>query len=55
MYDGNFRTLLSKTGKVIIEIKRLKILGIKIFRTVNNLNPTHINDIFHRSIAVTQK
>ena len=54
-YDSDSTTLLSKTGKATMEVKRLKIVGIEIFKTVNNLNLTQINDIFHRSVAVTQK
>ena len=33
-----------------MEIKRLKILGIEIFKTGNKLNPTYIKNIFHRPI-----
>ena len=31
-----------------MEIKRLKILGIEIFKTGNKLNATYTNNIFHR-------
>ena len=29
-----------------MEIKRLRVLAIAIFKTVNNLNPNYMNDIF---------
>ena len=45
-YCSNYDVLLRKSGKVTIEIKRLKVLAIEIFKTVNNLNPNYIKDIF---------
>ena len=45
-YCSDYDVLLSKSGKVTIEIKRLKVLAIEIFKTVNNLNPNYIKDIF---------
>ena len=29
-----------------MEIKRLRVLAIEIFKTVNNLNPNYVKDIF---------
>ena len=45
-YYSNYDVLLRKSGKVTIEIKRLKVLAIEIFKTVNNLNLNYIKDIF---------
>ena len=45
-YDSNYDVLLRKSGKVTMEIKRLRVLPIEIFKTVNNLNPNYMNDIF---------
>ena len=35
-----------KSGIVTVEIKRLRVLDIEIFKTVNNLNPNYMKDIF---------
>ena len=45
-YDSDYDALLRKSGKVTIEIKRLRVLAIEIFKTVNNLNPNYMKDIF---------
>ena len=45
-YDSDYDVLLRKSGKVTMEIKRLKVLAIEIFKTVNNLNRNHMKDIF---------
>ena len=45
-YDSDYDVLLRKSGKVTMEIKRFKILAIAVFKTVNNLNPNDMKDIF---------
>ena len=38
-YDSDYDVLLRKSGKVTMEVKRLRVLAFEIFETVNNLNP----------------
>ena len=38
-----------------MEVKRLRILGIEIFKTLNNLNPRFMKDIFHKTKWLTHK
>ena len=46
-YDSDYDALLRKSGKVTMEIKRLKAISVlAIFKTVNNLNPNYIKGIF---------
>ena len=45
-YGSDYDVLLRKNGKVTMEMKRLRILTIEIFKTVNNLNPNYMKDIF---------
>ena len=45
-YDSDYDVLLRKSGKVTMEIKRLRVLVIEIFKTVNNLHPNYMKDIF---------
>ena len=44
-YDSDYDVLLRKSGKATMEIKRLRVLAIEIFKTVNNLNPNYVKDI----------
>ena len=44
--DSNYDGLPRKSGKVTMEITRLRVLAIEVFKTVNNLNPNYIKDIF---------
>ena len=32
-----------------MEVKRLRTLGIEIFKTLNQLNPAFIEEIYHRT------
>ena len=45
-YDSNYDVLPRKSGKVTIEITRLRVLAIEVFKTANNLNPNYMKDIF---------
>ena len=45
-YDSGHDVLLRKRGKVTMEIKRLRVRAIKNFRTVDNLNPNYMKDMF---------
>ena len=48
-WDGNkssYETLLSKTDKNFMSINRVRTLCIEIFKTINNLNPPFMKDIF---------
>ena len=43
---SDYETLLEKSKKSSMEIKRLRNLAIEIFKTVNNLNPCFMKTIF---------
>ena len=45
-YESDYDVLLRKSGKVTMEIKRVRVLAIEIFKTVNNLNPNYMKNIF---------
>ena len=45
-YESDYDILPRKNGKVTVEIKRLAVLTIDSFKTVNNLNPNYMKDIF---------
>ena len=54
-FDSDCKTLLDKSGKCAMEVKRLRTLGLEVFKTLNNLNPAFMEEIFHRTKWLTQK
>ena len=45
-YKSDCKNLLDKSGKESMKIRRIKTLAIKIFKTVNKLNPNFMKTIF---------
>ena len=54
-YLSNYAELLEKSTSVSMETKRLRTMVYEIFKTLNNLNPVFMKDIFHYSPNVTHK
>ena len=48
-YNSDYKDLLEITKTSTMEIKRLRTLAIEVFKTVNNLNPDFMKDIFYLS------
>ena len=58
MYNNNtdsYEDLLVKAGKPSMELKRIRTLAIEIFKTLNDINPNYMKEIFHLSPYVTHK
>ena len=45
-YGSSYESILKLDGKNTINVTRLKCLCIEIFKTLNNINPAFINEIF---------
>ena len=45
-YESDYLTLLKASGLVSMEIRRMRYLRIEIYKTLNNLNPGYMKDIF---------
>ena len=54
-FDSNHKTFLDKSGKCTIEVKRLRTLGLVVFKTLSNLNPAFMEEIFHRTKWLTYR
>ena len=54
-YLSSYAELLEKSSLVSMETKRLRMMVYEIFKTLNNLNPVFMKDIFHYSPNVTHK
>ena len=48
-YNSDYKDLLDVTKNSTMEIRRLRTLALEIFKTVNNLNPDFMKDIFYYS------
>ena len=44
--ESNYETLLEKSSKPTMIIKRMRNLAIEIFKTINNFNPPFLKEIF---------
>ena len=54
-FDSNYKTLLDKSGKCTMEVKRLRTLGLEILKALSNLNPAFLEGIFHRTKRLTHR
>ena len=54
-FDSDYKTLLDKSCKCAMEVKRLKTLGWKIFKTLNNQNLAFMEEIFLRTKWLTHR
>ena len=51
-YNASFATLVEKDRSVMVHEKNMQLLRTEMFKTINNLNPTFMNEIFlQRSAA----
>ena len=54
-YNSDYKDLLEITKNSTMGIKRLRTLALEVFKTVNNLNPDFMKDIFYLSPYQTHK
>ena len=45
-YESSYDDLLIKSENVTVQVKRMQLLCIEIYKTLNNLNPWYMNEIF---------
>ena len=48
-YTSSYTALLIKSGKSTINVRNHRSLCIEVFKTINNLNPSFMNEIFKKS------
>ena len=46
-YTSTYDSLLAKANKPSMELKRYRTLALEIFKTLNVLNPTYMQDLFY--------
>ena len=52
-YLRSYAEVFEKSTSVSMEVKRLRTMVYEIFKTLNNLNPVFMKDIFHYSPNAT--
>ena len=45
-YESNYKALLRNSNKPTMEIRRLRTLAVEMFKTLNEINPPYIKNIF---------
>ena len=45
-YSSSYEQLLTLANKPTLEVRKLRLLAIEIFKTINDLNPIYMKDIF---------
>ena len=49
-FEASYEDLLSKGGKSAMNVRRLSTLCVEIYKTLNDLNPSFMNNIFKLKI-----
>ena len=45
-FEASYEDLLSKGWRSTMNVRRLRTLGVEIYKTLNDLNPSFMNNIF---------
>lgn len=54
-FASDYTELLKISGKATMEVKRLRNLALEIFKTLNNLNPDYMKEIFSKTTNLTHR
>ena len=49
-YTSNYETLLKKSSKCTMEVRRLRVLALEVFRSINKLNPVYMQSLFEKNV-----
>lgn len=49
-YESDYETLLKKSGKCTMKIKRIRTLALEIFKTLNDLNPAFMKSLIENRL-----
>ena len=52
---SDYNQLLNKSSKATMEVKRLGKLALEILKTLNNLNPEYMKEIFYKTTNPTHR
>ena len=49
-YASDYETLLNNSNKCTMEVRRLRVLALEVFRSINKLNPSYIQNLFEKRV-----
>ena len=52
-FSSDYESILTKSGKSTIDVKRLRTLALDVFKTLKNMNPEYMKEIFHKTACAT--
>ena len=52
-FSSDYESILNKFGKSSMEVKQLRTLALEVFKTLNNMNPEYMKEIFHNTAFST--
>ena len=50
-YESPYDTLLAKSGKVTMKASRLRSLCVEVYKSINSINPSFMNEIFRLGVT----
>ena len=50
-YESPYDTLLAKSGKVTMKVSRLRSLCVQVYKSINSINPSFMNEIFRLRVT----
>ena len=54
-FSSDYETILNKYVNLTMEIRRLRTLALEVIKTLNNMNPEYMKEIFHKAAFSTHR
>ena len=54
-YDYDYNTLLKKSDKCSMEVRRLRTMALEIFKSLNDLNPSLMKNLFNKRNKINKR
>ena len=48
-FSSDFEFILNKCGQSTMQLKILRTLALEVFKTLHNMNPEYMKEIFHKA------
>ena len=54
-FSSDYESILNKYVNLTMEIRRLRTLALEVIKTLNNMNPEYMKEIFHKAAFSTHR
>ena len=54
-FSSDFESILNKSGKSTMKVKPLRTLALEVFKTLTDMNPEYMKEIFHKIAFTTHR